>query len=80
MPKRILEGTVVSAKMDKTIVVEVERTYMHPLYKKFLKTTKKYHAHDENNSAKVGDIVKIRETKPISKTVTWEVFTEGKKN
>ena len=80
MPKRILEGTVVSAKMDKTIVVEVERTYMHHLYKKFLKTTKKYHAHDENNSAKVGDIVKIRETKPISKTVTWEVFTEGKKN
>ena len=80
MPKRILEGTVVSAKMDKTIVVEVERTYMHPLYKKFLKTTKKYHAHDENNSAKVGDIVKIRETKPISKTVTWEVFTEDKKN
>ena len=80
MPKRILEGTVVSTKMDKTIVVEVERKFMHPLYKKFLRTTKKYHAHDENNSAKVGDTVKIRETKPISKTKTWEIFTESKKN
>ena len=73
MPKRILEGTVVSTKMDKTIVVEVERRFMHPLYKKFLRTTKKYHAHDENNSAKIGDTVKIRETKPISKTKTWEI-------
>lgn len=78
MPKRILEGTVVSAKMDKTIVVEVERKFMHPLYKKFLRTTKKYHAHDENNSAKLGDTVKIRETKPISKTKTWELFTDNK--
>ncbi len=78
MPKRILEGTVVSTKMDKTIVVEVERKFMHPLYKKFLRTTKKYHAHDENNSAKLGDTVKIRETKPISKTKTWELFTDNK--
>ena len=80
MPKRILEGTVVSTKMDKTIVVEVERKFMHPLYKKFLRTTKKYHAHNENASIKVGDTVKIRETKPVSKTVTWEVYTETNKD
>ena len=79
MPRRILEGTVVSTKMDKTIVVEVERKYMHPLYKKFLKSTKKYHAHCENETVKVGDIVKIRETKPMSKTKTWEVFTGEQK-
>lgn len=79
MPRRILEGTVVSTKMDKTIVVEVERKYMHPLYKKFLKSTKKYHAHNENDMIKVGDTVKIRETKPISKTKTWEVFTGDQK-
>jgi small subunit ribosomal protein S17 len=80
MPKRILEGTVVSTKMDKTIVVEVERKFMHPLYKKFIRTTKKYHAHNENSSIKEGDIVKIRETKPISKTKTWEVLTETNKD
>ena len=79
MPRRILEGIVVSTKMDKTIVVEVERKYMHPLYKKFLKSTKKYHAHNENDAIKVGDTVKIRETKPISKTKTWEVFTGDQK-
>ena len=79
MPRRILEGNVVSTKMDKTIVVEVERRYMHPLYKKFIKTTKKYHAHNVDSSIKEGDTVKIRETKPMSKTKTWEVFTEGNK-
>ena len=79
MPRRILEGIVVSTKMDKTIVVEVERKYMHPLYKKFLKSTKKYHAHNENDAIKVGDTVKIRETIPISKTKTWEVFTGDQK-
>ena len=79
MPRRILEGNVVSAKMDKTIVVEVERRYMHPLYKKFIRTTKKYHAHNVDSSIKEGDTVKIRETKPMSKTKTWEVFTEGNK-
>ncbi len=78
MPRRILEGNVVSTKMDKTIVVEVERKYMHPLYKKFIRTTKKYHAHNEDASIKEGDKVKIRETKPMSKTKTWEVFTENK--
>lgn len=80
MPKRILEGTVVSTKMDKTIVVEVERKFMHPLYKKFIRTTKKYHAHNENSSIKEGDTIKIRETKPISKTKTWEVLTETNKD
>ena len=79
MPRRILEGNVVSTKMDKTIVVEVERRYMHPLYKKFIRTTKKYHAHIVDSSIKEGDTVKIRETKPMSKTKTWEVFTEGNK-
>lgn len=79
MPRRILEGNVVSTKMDKTIVVEVERRYMHPLYKKFIRTTKKYHAHNVDSSIKEGDVVKIRETKPMSKTKTWEVFTEGNK-
>ncbi|MBD5398239.1 30S ribosomal protein S17 [bacterium] len=79
MPRRILEGNVVSTKMDKTIVVEVERRYMHPLYKKFIRTTKKYHAHNVDSSIKEGDTVKIRETKPMSKTKTWEVFTEGNK-
>ena len=80
MPKRILEGTVVSTKMDKTIVVEVERKFMHPLYKKFIRTTKKYHAHNENSSIKEGYTIKIRETKPISKTKTWEVLTETNKD
>lgn len=80
MPRRILEGTVVSTKMDKTIVVEVERKYMHPLYKKFIRTTKKYHAHNIDSSIKEGDTVKICETKPISKTKTWEVFIEKNKD
>lgn len=74
MPRRILQGEVVSDKMDKTVVVKVERRVMHPIYKKFIKRSKKYHAHDENNQCKVGDVVRIRETKPISKTKTWEVL------
>jgi small subunit ribosomal protein S17 len=76
MPKRILQGVVVSDKMDKTVVVRVERRVMHPLYKKFIRRSKKYHAHDENNVYKVGDVVRIIETRPISKTKTWEVITE----
>ena len=76
MPRRILQGVVVSDKMDKTIVVKVERRVMHPIYKKFIKRSKKYHAHDENNLCKMGDVVRIRETKPISKTKTWEVLPE----
>ncbi len=74
MPRRVLEGIVTSTKMEKTVTVEVKRTYMHPLYKKFLRVSKKYHAHNENPIVKVGDIVKIRETRPIAKTVTWEVL------
>jgi small subunit ribosomal protein S17 len=76
MPKRILQGVVVSDKQEKTVVVKVERRFMHPLYKKFIKRSKKYAAHDENNSFKIGDLVKIQETKRISKNKTWEVLSE----
>jgi len=76
MPRRELSGIVVSDKMDKTVVVKVERKVMHPLYKKFISRSKKYSAHDENNACKVGDSVKIRECPPISKTKTWEVVTD----
>ena len=77
MPRRVLEGVVISTKMNKTLTVEVKRSYMHPLYKKVLKASKKYHAHNENTDIKVGDIVKIRETRPIAKTVTWEVLNNN---
>jgi len=73
MSKRVLQGTVVSDKMDKTIVVEVARRVMHPVYKKFIRRTKRYKAHDEANGCKVGDVVKIRECRPISKQKSWEV-------
>lgn len=75
MPKRILEGEVVSDKMDKTITVLVERRFMHPLYKKFVKKSKKYAAHDESNAVKVGERVRIVECAPISKRKTWTLFT-----
>jgi small subunit ribosomal protein S17 len=75
MPKRILQGVVVSDKQEKTVVVKVERRFKHPLYKKFIKRSKKYAAHDENNQFKTGDLVQIQETKPISKNKTWEVIT-----
>jgi small subunit ribosomal protein S17 len=71
MPKRVLEGVVVSDKNDKTIVVKVERRLTHPVLKKTVRLTKKYHAHDEKNSAKVGDVVWIEETKPLSKQKRW---------
>jgi small subunit ribosomal protein S17 len=77
MPKRILQGVVVSDKMDKTIVVEVERRVMHPIYKKFVRRTKKYAAHDEGNVHKVGETVRIRECRPISKRKRWEVMSES---
>ncbi len=77
MPKRILQGVVVSDKMDKTVVVQVERRVMHPVYKKYIKSSKKYHAHDESNQHKVGDVVRIQECRPVSKTKTWEVVTEA---
>jgi len=76
MPKRVLLGTVVSDKNDKTIVVEVERRYTHPLLKKTVRRTKKYHAHDEANSHKVGDRVAIIESAPLSKKKRWTVVTE----
>ena len=73
MPKRILTGTVVSDKGDKTVVVKVERKVKHPLYGKIIRRSKKYHAHDEGNEYKPGDVVRIEETRPISKTKTWAV-------
>ena len=77
MPKRVLQGTVVSDKADKTVTVLVERRVMHPLYKKIIRKSKKYAAHDEGNAVKMGDIVKIRECAPISKRKSWEVITES---
>lgn len=76
MPKKILQGTVVSDANDMTVVVSVERTVKHPLYGKIMRTSKKYHAHDENNQFKVGDIVKIVESKPYSKLKRWAVLTD----
>ncbi|MGY6551625.1 MAG: 30S ribosomal protein S17 [Erythrobacter sp.] len=73
MPKRILVGTVTSDKTDKTVTVKVERKVKHPLYGKIIRRSKKYHAHDENNEYTVGDVVRIEETRPISKTKTWAV-------
>ena len=73
MPRRVLQGEVVSDKSDKTVVVKVERTYKHPLYKKYIKKDKKYSVHDENNKFKIGDFVQIRECAPKSKTKTFEV-------
>jgi small subunit ribosomal protein S17 len=76
MPKRILQGVVVSDAMDKTVVVRVERRVMHPVYKKFIRRSKKYSAHDETNSVKIGDVVRIQECRPISKNKSWTVVTE----
>jgi len=77
MPKRIMQGVVVSDKMDKSVVVNVERRTQHPLYKKFIRRSKKYVAHDENNSCKKGDVVQIRECRPISKRKNWEVLASA---
>ena len=76
MPKRILQGTVVSDKNAKTVVVEVERRYTHPLFKKTVRRSKKYHAHDETKQFKMGDIVRIQECAPISKLKRWVVLAE----
>jgi len=76
MPRRVMQGVVVSDKMDKTVTVKVERRVMHPLYKKFIRRSKKYSAHDENNTCKVGNVVSIRECRPISKNKRWEVLAE----
>ena len=73
MPKRVMEGVVVSTKQDKTAVVRIDRTFLHPVLKKIVRRSKKYHAHDEQNEYTLGDVVRIEETKPISKTKTWQV-------
>ena len=80
MPKRILSGIVVSTNAIKTIVVKVTRRVKHKLYKKIISRSKKYHAHDENNTFKIGDNVKIIESKPISKLKSWVVFNESQVN
>lgn len=77
MPKRMLQGTVVSDKQDKTVVVKVERRFTHPLLKKTVRRSKNYHAHDEGNAAKVGETVWIQESAPISKLKRWVLVREG---
>ena len=74
MPKRILQGTVVSDKNAKTVVVKVERRFTHPVMGKTVRRSKKYHAHDEKGEYKTGDIIRIRECRPLSKLKTWEAF------
>lgn len=74
MPRKVLLGTVVSDKCDKTVIVKVERRFMHPLYRKFITKSKKYAAHDAENRYRVGDVINIRECRPISKRKTWEVI------
>jgi small subunit ribosomal protein S17 len=75
MPKRILQGVVVSDKNDKTVVVKVERRFTHPLLRKTVRRTKNYQAHDESNQYKIGDIVRIEECPPISKHKSWIVLS-----
>jgi small subunit ribosomal protein S17 len=77
MPRRELQGVVVSDKGEKTVVVRVERRVMHPLYKKTIRRSKRYHAHDEANRFKVGDTVRIRECRPLSRLKHWEVVVES---
>jgi small subunit ribosomal protein S17 len=76
MPKRILQGVVVSDKNAKTVVVQVERRLTHPVLKKTVRLTKKYHAHDENGTVKEGDVVRIEECPPISKKKRWKVLEQ----
>lgn len=76
MPRRVLQGRIVSDKMDKTVTVLVERRYMHPIYKKYVRRTDKYAAHDENNAFRIGDLVAIEECRPLSKRKTWTVVTD----
>jgi small subunit ribosomal protein S17 len=74
MPKRVLQGVVVSDKGEKTVIVKVERRFMHPLYKKYIRRSKRYAAHDETNEVTVGTQVRIEECRPISKTKRWVVL------
>ena len=76
MPRRVFQGKAVKDAKDKTVVVRVERRVQHPLYKKFIRRSKKYMAHDENNVCKAGDMVRIRECRPLSKRKCWEVIGE----
>jgi small subunit ribosomal protein S17 len=80
MPKRVMQGTVVSDKNEKTVVVKVERRFTHPVMKKTIRMSKKYKAHDENNAHKVGDVVFIQETAPISRDKRWIVITAEQAN
>ena len=73
MPKRMLQGVVVSDKQDKTVVVRVDRRFTHPMLKKTVRRSKHYHAHDEQNAAGIGDVVRIVETRPLSKTKRWRL-------
>lgn len=75
MPKRVLQGVVVSDKADKTVTVKVERAFKHPLYGKTIRRSKKYHAHDAENACKIGDTIKIIESTPISKLKRWSVVS-----
>ena len=77
MPKRLLQGVVVSDKNDKTVVVRVERRFTHPLFKKTVRRSKNYKAHDENNVCKIGDMVTIQESRPISRSKSWVVVSDG---
>ncbi|MEM1103498.1 MAG: 30S ribosomal protein S17 [Pseudomonadota bacterium] len=77
MPKRVMQGTVVSDKGDKTVVVRVERIFTHPLLRKTVRRSKKFHAHDAENRCKTGDRVQVRECAPISKLKRWEVVSAG---
>ncbi len=76
MPRRVLQGVVVGDVNDKTVVVRVERRVMHPFYKKYIRRTNRFHAHDKENRCKTGDVVRIRECRPISKLKRWEVLYE----
>jgi len=77
MPRRVLQGVVVSDKAEKTVTVLVERRVMHPVYKKIIRRSKRYHAHDEANSYKIGDSVRIEECRPVSKSKSWKVVEDG---
>ncbi len=79
MPKRVMQGTVVSDKGDKTVVVSIDRVYTHPLLKKTVRRSNRFHAHDADNKFKTGDLVRIQECAPKSKLKRWEVIGEGSK-
>ena len=76
MPRRVMQGVIAGRSGDKTVVVNVERLMKHPLYKKTIRRSKRYHAHDENNAAQLGDVVRIQECRPISKMKRWIVIDE----